>query len=92
MDDGSETLPERWSSTEFRKHCADFKRQSTLGLGLPVYLAVIKITPKHFVGGHVHIQRHGVLQRWNHLCVLALQQINAADLVAVGEHQVRAFS
>lgn len=59
---------------------------------VPVNLAMVQIAPEHLVGGHVHVQGHGVLQRRNHLGVLALEQVDAPDLVAVGEHQVGALS
>lgn len=57
-------------------------------LRLPVYFTVIEITPEHLVGGHVHIQGHSVLQSGDDLRVLTPEQVNAADFMAVGEHQV----
>lgn len=59
---------------------------------VPVNLAMVQIAPEHLVGGHVHVEGHGVLQRGDHLAVLALEQVDATDLVAVGEHQVGALS
>lgn len=59
---------------------------------VPVYFLMIQITPEHLVGGHVHIQGHGILQCRDHLCVLTLQQVNTTDFMTVSEQQVRTLS
>lgn len=62
------------------------------GVSLPVDLAVEAVAPEDAVVGHVQVQSHGVLLRGHHLAVLPLHQVGAADLVAVGEEQVGAFT
>lgn len=53
---------------------------------------MIKVTPVHLVGGNIHIQGHSILQGRHHLCVVLLQQINAADFMAVSKHEVWALT
>lgn len=59
---------------------------------VPVYFPMKQITPEHLVGGHIHIQGHSILQGGNHLCVFTPQQVNAADFMAIGKHQIRTLS
>ena len=56
---------------------------------VPVDLAVEAVGPEDAVVGHVHVESHGVLLGGDHLGVLALHRVDAADLVAVGDQQVR---
>lgn len=49
------------------------------------------IAPEHPVVGHVHVQSHSVLLGGHHLAVVALHQVDASDLMPVGEQQVRAL-
>lgn len=58
---------------------------------VPVDFAMEAVTPEDAVIGHIHVQGHGVLQRGHHLAVVSLHQVDAANLVAVGEEDVRAF-
>lgn len=50
------------------------------------------VAPEDAVVGHVQVQSHGVLLRGHHLAVVPLHQVDASDLVAVGEEQVGAFT
>lgn len=50
------------------------------------------ITPEDAVVGHVQVQSHGVLLRGHHLAVVPLHQVDAPDLVTVGEQQVGALT
>lgn len=50
------------------------------------------VAPEDAVVGHVQVQSHSVLLRGDHLAVVPLHQVDAADLVAVGEEQVGAFT
>lgn len=59
---------------------------------LPVDLAVETVAPEDPVVGHVQVQSHGVLLRGHHLAVVPLHQVDATDLMAVGEEQVGAFT
>lgn len=59
--------------------------------GLPVDFPVKAITPEDSVVGHVQVQGHSVLLGGHHLAVLPLGQVDASDLVPVGEQQVRAL-
>lgn len=59
---------------------------------LPVDLAVEAVAPEDTVVGHVQVQSHGVLLRGHHLAVVPLRQVDASDLMAVGEEQVGAFT
>lgn len=63
-----------------------------VGGAAPVDLAVEAVAPEDAVVGHVQVQSHGVLLRGHHLPVVPLHQVDAADLVAVGEEQVGAFA
>lgn len=55
----------------------------------PVDFAIKSVAPENPIVGHVQVQSHCVLLRGDHLTVLPLHQVDAADLVAVGEQQVR---
>ena len=59
------------------------------GGGLPVDLAVEAVRPEDAVVGHVQVQSYGVLLGGHHLGVLSLHRVDAPDLVAVGDQQVR---
>lgn len=50
------------------------------------------VAPEDAVVGHVQVQSHSVLLRGHHLAVVPLHQVDASDLVAVGEEQVGAFT
>lgn len=50
------------------------------------------VAPEDAVVGHVQVQSHGVLLRGHHLTVVPLRQVDASDLMAVGEEQVGAFT
>lgn len=50
------------------------------------------VAPEDAVVGHVQVQSHGVLLRGHHLAVVPLHQVDASDLMAVGEEQVGAFT
>lgn len=50
------------------------------------------VAPEDAVVGHVQVQSYGVLLRGHHLAVVPLDQVDASDLVAVGEEQVGAFT
>ena len=56
---------------------------------LPVDLAVEAVAPEDAVVGHVQVQSHSVLLCGHHLAVVPLHQVDAPDLVPVGEQQVR---
>lgn len=47
------------------------------------------ITPEDAVVGHVQVQSYSVLLSGHHLAVVPLHQVDASDLVPVGEQQVR---
>lgn len=49
------------------------------------------ITPEDSIVGHVQVQSHSVLLGGHHLAVVPLHQVNAPDLMSVGEQQVRAL-
>lgn len=49
------------------------------------------VTPEDTVVGHVQVQSHSVLLGGHHLAVVPLHQVDASDLMPVGEQQVRAF-
>lgn len=49
------------------------------------------ITPEDTVVCHVQVQSHGVLLGRYHLAVVPLHQVDASDLMSVGEQQVGAF-
>lgn len=49
------------------------------------------IAPEDTVVGNVKVQSHCVLLGGHHLAVVPLHQVNAADLMPIGEQQVRAL-
>lgn len=59
---------------------------------LPEDFPVKAITPEDAVIGHIQVQSHGVFLRGHHLTVIPLHQVDTADLMSVGEQQVRAFT
>lgn len=50
------------------------------------------ITPEDTVVGDIQVQSHSVFLRGHHLAVVPLHQVDASDLMPVGEQQVRAFA
>lgn len=59
--------------------------------GLPVDFPVKSITPEDTIVGHIQVQSHSVLLGGHHLAVVPLHQVDASDLMPVGEQQVRAL-
>lgn len=50
------------------------------------------ITPEDAVVADIQVQSHSVLLSSHHLAVVPLHQVDASDLVPVGEQQVWAFA
>lgn len=68
------------------------RRTRSTRLHSPVDFPVKTITPEDAVVGDIQVQSDGVLLRGHHLAVVPLHQVDASDLVPVGEQQVRAFT